>query len=219
MADFILNNFEFNQVLLYIIVFVWALKQLSSLFKVDIKHVYQMNNDIKEALNPKCVEIANSFNADRVIFWQFRNGMSFMKHWPDKDMSAIAEYYNPSKHLEFASKFQNVPVRLFDRIIHNLINSNEGIVTIPDEFEFNDTLSVITMTYSMRSIIATFCKNNKGQIVGILMVGWENPNQIKDIDIRQFNIHSYDYYRLIKNVLKKYSLWNRIKFKDKILKS
>lgn len=213
MIESILNNVNAPTVLLYIIGIIWGVKQLNSLTKLDVKSIYKLNQEISNALNPKCEEIANILEADRVLFWQFRNGNKFMKNWPDKDMSVISEYYNKETQLEFSSKYQNVPLKLYGRLMQMLVYGVDDVVKIDDDEIYNDTLSIINKTYGMRSLAMCFCKTTKGKILGILMIGWSKPNMATKIDDRVVKIHSYGYSSVINSIIKNYKLINFIVYK------
>lgn len=182
------------------------------------KMQYHLSDAITTLLKPLCKEIRVQFGASRVLFWQFKNGTELMKNWPEKDMNAIAEDYDD--HLpEFASKFQHVPNRIFNRNLHLLWNSPDDTLFIADESLFQDELSELNIQYGWRSMAACFCKNRKGQEIGILVVGWTTPQNKKEVNWSQLKRYATSYYSMVYSVIAKYTWYGRMRFGKKLLRN
>lgn len=134
--------------------------------------------DFEDLIGDIIDNISKELNANRVMFWEGKNGTNTLSGYHLKTLNLMLESNAPGSY-DVKEELQDVPVIAFKRNIKQLSGSEDGII-VSKEYEIQDELSALHKSYQNETVVCLKITTKANKWTSILMVGFKGYREISN---------------------------------------
>lgn len=135
--------------------------------------------DIDSRIINKMEQTKEILNADRILVYEFHNGMHYSNGRSALKMSVSYEVIRYG-NTRLQQTLQGIPLSLLPNLISKILESDTFIIPNIDDFKnIQPEYSICSKSLKMKSFYNVVLKNENEEAVGFISVHFKNPTELK----------------------------------------